>query len=47
LLQTNDLFQVGPDAVPTEYVGPLPVLPCCHGCNPACSSIDGNWPPAD
>lgn len=56
LLQTNDLFQVGLEAMPTECVAPvpdldrLPALPCCHPCNPlpdpGLKEANGVWPPA-
>lgn len=50
LLQTNDLFQLGPDALATECVGPLPELPCCHVCSPlpdaALKGANGEWPAA-
>jgi cobalt-zinc-cadmium efflux system outer membrane protein len=56
LLQTNDLFQVGPVTVPHECVAPVPdleqltPLPCGHPCtplpDPALKGADGNWPPA-
>jgi cobalt-zinc-cadmium efflux system outer membrane protein len=56
LIQTNDLFQVGLEALPTECVAPipdlehLPALACCHPCNPlpdpSLKEANGNWPPA-
>jgi cobalt-zinc-cadmium efflux system outer membrane protein len=54
LLQTDDLFQVGPDAVPTQWIAPVPdlqrLLPCCHPCtplpDPALKGANGSWPPA-
>jgi cobalt-zinc-cadmium efflux system outer membrane protein len=56
LLQTNDLFQLGPEPQPTECVAPLPdlahlpPLPCCHPCSPlpdpGLKGADGTWPPA-
>ena len=56
LLQTNDLFQVGLEPLPTVCVAPvpdlehLPLLPCCHPCSPlpdpALKGANGQWPPA-
>jgi cobalt-zinc-cadmium efflux system outer membrane protein len=56
LLQTEDLFQVGLEAVPTECLPPLPdfdrllPLPCQHPCSPVAphlrGTVDPTWPPA-
>jgi hypothetical protein len=56
LLQTNDLFHVADQPVPTECLHPvpdlehLPPLPCSHPCSPlpeAHQTVpDGCWPPA-
>lgn len=57
LLQTEDLFRVGAEAVPTECLPPLPdfdkllPLPCQHPCSkvpdPAPrGNVDPVWPPA-
>jgi cobalt-zinc-cadmium efflux system outer membrane protein len=51
LLQTDDLFRVGGEVVPTECVAlpELPALPCCHPCSPLpdprLKRMDGTWPP--
>jgi outer membrane protein, heavy metal efflux system len=54
VLQTNDLYQIGDDQVPTEGVAPmpdltnLPLLPCCHPCaapDAAFPSDRGAWHP--
>jgi cobalt-zinc-cadmium efflux system outer membrane protein len=54
LLQTNDLFQMGPEALPRQCVAPvpeldqLPPLPCSHPCSalpdPGLKGADGRWP---
>ncbi|MBV9123762.1 MAG: TolC family protein [Planctomycetes bacterium] len=56
LLQTNDLYQVGGNMVPTKGIAPVPdlehllPLPDCHPCstlaNPSLKKGDGSWPPA-
>ena len=56
LLQTEDLFQVGVEPVPTECLPPLPdfdrllPLPCQHPCSPVPpalrGTVDPTWPPA-
>jgi cobalt-zinc-cadmium efflux system outer membrane protein len=56
LLQTNDLFHVADQPVPTECLHPvpdlehLPPVPCCHPCSPLPEAHqkvpDGCWPPA-
>ncbi|MFN4260122.1 MAG: TolC family protein [Gemmataceae bacterium] len=51
LLQTDDLFQIGPGRLPLENVMGIPELPCCHPCSPVPESmqrgIDGRWPRED
>ncbi|MBY0523294.1 MAG: TolC family protein [Gemmataceae bacterium] len=56
LLQTNDLFQVGPESTGSECVAAvpqleaLPPLPCCHPSSPLpepwLKGADGTWPAA-
>lgn len=56
LLQTNDLYQVGAEPVPTECAAPVPdlvdmlTLPCCHPCtalpDPRLKGAEGSWPRA-
>jgi cobalt-zinc-cadmium efflux system outer membrane protein len=57
LLQTEDLFQVGQEPVPTECLPPLPdfgqvlPLPCEHPCSPVrdpalLGNVDPAWPAA-
>jgi cobalt-zinc-cadmium efflux system outer membrane protein len=54
VLQTDDLYQIGNDQVPTELLAPvpdcskLPLLPCCHPCaapDAAFPSDNGIWQP--
>jgi cobalt-zinc-cadmium efflux system outer membrane protein len=57
VLQTDDLFQIGTEAVPTECLFPIPVLeglpplPCCHPCSPLpdprLKGMDGSWAAED
>lgn len=54
ILQTDDLYRVGKEVLPTVSVaplpelGPLPPLPCCHPCSPlpdpALKEAHGEWP---
>jgi cobalt-zinc-cadmium efflux system outer membrane protein len=55
LLQTDDLFQIGNEAVPTECPAPVPdvehllALPCCHPCSGGVGvhlkeTADAAWP---
>lgn len=55
LLQTDDLFQIGNEAVPMECPAPLPdvehllALPCCHPCSGGVDvhlkeTPDASWP---
>ncbi len=56
LLQTDDLYQIGNDRVPTEDLDPVPdfcqlkPLPCCHPCSTlpdqGHGAADGAWPAA-
>jgi cobalt-zinc-cadmium efflux system outer membrane protein len=56
LIQTNDMWQLGGQQLPTECVPPvpdlasLPRLPCDHPCSPLhdprLQGGDGTWPPA-
>src|SRR5262249_14016961 len=56
VLQTDDIYRVGDQVLPTECVGPLPeigvlpALPCDHPCSPlpdpALKGANGAWPPA-
>jgi cobalt-zinc-cadmium efflux system outer membrane protein len=53
LLQTNDLFQMGTEPVPSECLTApteLLPLPCCHGCSPLqdpwLKGVNGEWPGA-
>jgi cobalt-zinc-cadmium efflux system outer membrane protein len=56
VLQTDDIYRVGDQVLPTECVGPLPeigvlpALPCNHPCSPlqdpALKGANGAWPPA-
>jgi cobalt-zinc-cadmium efflux system outer membrane protein len=56
LLQTNDLFQMGPEALPRQCVSSAPELdqllplPCAHPCSPlpdpTLKGADGHWPAA-
>jgi cobalt-zinc-cadmium efflux system outer membrane protein len=57
LLQTDDLFQLNKEHVPTQDVAAipdldhLPGLPCCHPCSPAPEAhhrvVEGEWQAAD
>jgi cobalt-zinc-cadmium efflux system outer membrane protein len=56
LLQTDDLFQMGPGVTGQKCVAPVPdlasllALPCCHPCSPLpdpkLKGADPNWPPS-
>jgi cobalt-zinc-cadmium efflux system outer membrane protein len=54
VLQTDDVYRIGNELLPTECpgslpeLGPLPPLPCRHPCSPlqdpALKGADGQWP---